>query len=1049
MKKVKRIIALVIAAIMIVSLFASCKTDKITISIAASSDTMKKGDDGITIVALASNGGPITLSVDKNDVVEIVNNVLKVKDSATITSDVEVTLTATLNEDPTINATKKFTVKADVEKVRVVLDASSEQIGVKGQVLFSAVATDNSAVRIRATGDNANLVKIENRVLTVVGEITMDTAITVVAELVDDPSIFATKVITIKGPQAGAWIKINPTKYTITMANDGFAILHVTSYNNGEYTISISGDKDDNVRYNDGNKRLFVIRDVAENKEITVTATLTDDPTVKHSVTITVAPAPVVPTITISTANNKDMVSKDADLALTVKVSTDEAYDLTVSQNSLVEIVGSAGSEKLTVVGDNTFDTNVTVTATLRSDPTIKTTKTILVKAPRVPGSVQGKKTVITDQMFAQMANPSITISGTMTDVFENFNAGTTTYNNYDIMVKMVEGKWYGAWRAITEGNNIVNEDTYVMSSETATISGVTGHIKTRVYIDMNNQVAQKNIVDFRSVPVLWEDQYLWNHFGEDDVNNYIYREEESPDEYDVYEFNVDKSDAVLWYLTYLSYAYTPLLEETLDKLYLKVVNDGDESRIVGMIAYTSFIYEGASSEADGATSLSYSKIELNFTDIGTTTIPDLTAYSAPTHGDALQSAINNMQNATNYTFTAIDKTTYAPSVDEGDYTIESVSGGDYAQTMSTSKNYSSSVSPLGNGDVGLQGFITSDAILLKSTFKYSAAMDDNVFRIENYGYYQKNTNYYDYFEYDSAVKGFVGKQQSLGSISDKLPKWNFSANVFEYIGVGGNGTTPTYKFRLRDAAITRDVAMAVSMHSYSHDGDSAATRRMEIEVATDGSRVVSVMYPYSINDTYMGYITTTYSNLGTTSIAEGEFEDYSPRVLSPNWVDYQLRYYHADHITQNPYDEGTGETILKIMFGDKWSQFPKMTVFTDAFGDNVNGPFFDWDEIENPNGGKPTYKDYFSLTADTDDYDENMTISYETYKRIIDKLTEGLKKNGFTVSFETEKQDPADRTDRYISYINEELGCQIVVENNHTKNFWIDVGYLGDWSFN
>lgn len=1054
MKKTKRLIALVIAIMMIVSTLASCVVDKndVTIVINATSDTLKKGES-IAIVAVASNGQPVTLSVDRNDVAEIVNGSLRVKDSATITADVEVTVAATLNDDPTVNSYKKFTVKADVERVRIVLNATSDKIGVNGQILFSAVASDNSAVNIKATGDNADLVKIENNILTVVGEINADTLITIEASLASDPSISTTKVITIEGPKTGAWIEITPSKYTITQASDGYAIINVSSYNNGAYTVSISGDDGKNVYYNSASQRLMVIKDVTADKEIKLTATLTDEPSVKDEVTITISPAPVVPTISVSGKGNVNTVSRDKDLELKVDVSTKEAYDLTVSDSALVKIEGAVGSEKLIVIGTNTFDKAVTITATLKSDPSVKVTETFVVLAPRVAGKVSGKNTEITSAMFENMGTKSMTVTGKLTDVYENFNEKTTIYNNYDIVVKMTEGKWYGAWNAILEGNvkGVINEDTYIKSDVSATVNGLTGHVMQRVYVNMNNELAQKPIVDYRSVPVLWENQHLWNHFGEDSVTNYVYRENESTDDYDVYEFNADKTSAdVAYFLTYLSFAYTPLLSDTLDKVYLKVVKDGSASKIVGMIGYTEFIYQGASSEEDGASAVSYSKIVIDFVDVGTTEFPEMSTYSAPQNASALTQAINNMKAATNYTFKAIDKTTYAPAVDEGDYTIDGASSGSGIQTMSASKNYSAAVSPLGNGDVGLQGFVTSDAILIKKTFKYSATMDDNVFRIEHYGYYKKNVDHYDYFEYNSAIKGFEGKQEYAGTLADKLPKWNFSANIFEFVGNGGSSSEPTYIFRLKDASITRDLAMAVSMHNYATDGSESATHRFTIEVAADGSRVVSTMYPYSITQgTYLGYITTTYSEIGTTTIAEEEFSDYSPRVVSPNWVDYQLKYYYPNHTTQGAYAEGTGETILKIMFGNNWTKFPKMTVFTDAFGDNVSGPFFEWNEYANPNGGAPIYRDYFTLTARTEDHDENATITYETWKRIVDKITEGLVKSGFVKAFETPKQNPADRTDRYVSYMNEELGCQIVVENNHTRNFWIDVCYLGDRTFN
>ena len=91
-------------------------------------------------------------------------------------------------------------------------------------------------------------------------------------------------------------------------------------------------------------------------------------------------------------------------------------------------------------------------------------------------------------------------------------------------------------------------------------------------------------------------------------------------------------------------------------------------------------------------------------------------------------------------------------------------------------------------------------------------------------------------------------------------------------------------------------------------------------------------------------------------------------------------------------------------------------------------------------------YDDYFSFNADTDDYDENMQITNETYDRIIDKLTEGLTANGFVETYRSPVHDAANRNSRIVLYLNESLGCQIRVENNHTKNFFIDVGYKGFW---
>lgn len=1050
MKKVSRLIALLLAVTMLLGLLSACVENggKTTITITADSNTLEQGDGGVKVtVTVDPEGGAFDLTVDK-DVVELVNTnskgtTIRVKEGITIPEDTVVTLTAKLTTDSKVSDSKQFTVKANSAKTQINLVLSPDTIMPSQTSTVVAVASVQGSITIKATGPNADLVKINGNTVVVVGDITMDTDVTIVATLDSDPTVTAQKTLTIKGPNSGDWIKLESDRYTIDSSS--YAVLNIAA--SGAYTVTHTGLS--NVTYNPETRKLSVFKDVTEAMQIEVTATLNDVPSVKSTIKITLQPPVVPPEIKIETANNVTVVEKDKDLDLTVTVSTGDAYDLTVSDEKLAVIKTEGGKNKLSVVAtDIAYDKTVTVTATLRNNPDVKVSKSFIVKAPRKNGELNGLKSKLTTDTFTQAGAKKLTVSGILTDYYEDFHvSNNNSAQIYEILVKMEEGKWYGKWNVKDSDN--VNENSYIKDSETVTIGGQVGNIMKMAFISKDNVVTYKSITDYRSVPALWQNQHLWNHFGEDNINNYTFIESESKDkDYDVYEFTASKNEEwVLYYLTYMSYAYTPVLEDTLDRVYLKV-NSNNE--IIGMIAYTEFLYYGSDTRED-ADAMSYTKLELDFTFAEQSTetlVPDPQPYTAPQHADKLQAAIDKMKAATNYTFSALDTTTYAPSGNDDDYTISSAK--DAIQTLSLSGDYVSAVSPFGsNGGAGLRGYVTDGAILLERTTKYTATMDGKEYAVEYYGYKAKKVDekdYYDFFDYNKDTKAFEGTQQYLGKMKGVLPAWSFSANVFEFVKSGSSNGSITYEFRLRDSSITRDIALQVSMHSYATDGASSATNRLSI-VVDDKGNVLTTVYPYSINQgTYLGYITTTYSNIGTTEIDAKEFEDYKARVVSPLWAARELKYYYPDHDSKKAPSAGTGETILKKMFGDDWEQFPKATVFTDAFGDRMSPLFFEYREVTDASGNLVGYDDYFSFNADTDDYDENMQITNETYDRIIDKLTEGLTANGFVETYRSPVHDAANRNSRIVLYLNESLGCQIRVENNHTKNFFIDVGYKGFW---
>ena len=75
-------------------------------------------------------------------------------------------------------------------------------------------------------------------------------------------------------------------------------------------------------------------------------------------------------------------------------------------------------------------------------------------------------------------------------------------------------------------------------------------------------------------------------------------------------------------------------------------------------------------------------KYELEFSNIGTTVVPEPTPYSAPENADVLTKALANMAALDNYTFKVSDVTTSAPS------TLEASSTFPNSHLLKHSKNF-------------------------------------------------------------------------------------------------------------------------------------------------------------------------------------------------------------------------------------------------------------------------------------------------------------------------------------------------------------------------
>ncbi|MBP3422555.1 MAG: hypothetical protein J6K86_02190 [Clostridia bacterium] len=745
--------------------------------------------------------------------------------------------------------------------------------------------------------------------------------------------------------------------------------------------------------------------------------------------------AEVVQSVEISVSVDKTAIKKGetANLSVSVTNALDTSYTWSVDKDGIVKIQNNV----LSVIADVKVDTIVAITATSNADRNKSDTVTIMVKAPVVDGQV-GE---LTSDMIQELGNASITVDGLLTDYYTDFNQ---SFNNrtqqYEMKVTMEEGAWSGAWNAKVSGSLLaptVISDTYV-KGETDGLKdqyGNVGHALERVYINKDNQVARATVKDYISIPAIWEAQHLWNHIGGLQINKFTY---DAVNE--VYKYNADlttEEDAYL--MTYLSYSLTPLLSDTLAELYFKI----EDGQISKMIAQTEMMYSGEYVDENNQTkydSLSYSEIELIFSEVGTTKVAMPTPYEAHEHADKLQTAINTMANAKNYTFHTVDTTTGAPSTDGSDYEIE--------MSVKAKKGVTNNVSA--NGTVGCYGQVTEDAVLFATTGKYSYAMDDKVYHTSYSGLKQNDDGTYDEFEYKVTgnTGALTGTKRVKGNIFDALPHFDFSANIFSFDGSSTQNGKRVYTFTLNETAIMRDVAMQVCAYSYADDASASASEKFTI-VVDEAGNLVSTTFPYDlVSGTYTGYCTTMYGLVGETVLEDGLFDNYVPRAIIRGWEDLTVKYYDHDYDYTTPsYDENAKTVIDAIYSEAAVAELPSPTLFTEVFGDNLSGPFFDAKVKGQDAEGNDIYTGWIGFTAQSTKFDENTQIT--NYEEIIEALTQALTAEGFKLSPANTDTTGGEsgRASRYVTFVKEEI--MIVIENNFTKYFWIDFYKTGDWSLN
>lgn len=976
---------------------------------------------------------------------------------------------------------------------QIKIAATQDNLSVGETFRFIVLASDGGSYTLSVSEDDAPYLQIDGDSMTVLKADNVNRQVVVTATLNSDKTVQATTTITIVPVKKDVNVQIIAESYTLDV---GFPqTLTITPA--ALYTLTFS--EEGILSYNVVTRVLSVVEAPLTDTNVVVTATAEDGS--KGSATFVVKG---LVTITL-TSPKTDLYEIDETAKLKAFVSNGGEVTYSVDSN-LVEVVTEDGDAFLKLVKKVNFDQTITVTATLKSNENISGSLRFVIHQTRTKGEPLAAANGLTfrNEMVDAISVPQIRVDGVLQDITTVTKSGKKTIHAYDMTTIMETDRWYGVWNV--QGSKIKTRTIYVKGGEAdrVLIDGEMKDVIQQMYIDKNNKLAYKTQTDYVSIPATWDSQHLWNHISTDvfSVDDFELAENFDPatagfasrDEADgriaafKYKYNAYYSDQVAYILTYLCYSFTPLAgsNDILNDVYFVVDNQG----IVGIVAQTvtQEIWTDSEDPVQGEDPdiTKYTIMTLTFSEVGTAKVEDLVAYTHDEEDEgiyynALAKALENMQNATNYTFEATDTTTASPYIDPDDYTPGtstsassaassgiSVMAATSAGTASSVKDYRSS-----EGTVGTVGYVTTDAILFATTGEYSYSMDDELFHTEHTGYKQSD-GYYESFKYINP--SMAGQRRFVGVLTDILPKFDLSAEIFEFsapkkIGEDDLGKIYQYSFVLRDNQLARAFANEVSMYQYADD--AMADTETEITITVDNrGNLLKTVYPYDlVSGTYTGYVSTVYKNVGTTTIPDGAFNGYVEREIATTWAEIVDDHYYWKHTTacadygcpskvtvdgkettvyNHASHTSTCDVIIKNVFGEEAAAtMPQYSVFTGVFGDGIHTAyFFDYTNLSK-DGEEAVYRESVGFTVSLENAkDENGQIIQSVYEKYMSDLTAALEALGYTKSIANstpDKTDITDRSNRYTAYTNGKL--IIVVENNHSAYLWVDVYKDGQWT--
>ncbi len=849
----------------------------------------------------------------------------------------------------------------------------------------------------------------------------------------------------------------------------GSAVTEIKAGDSVTLTATVTGADDKTVTWTSSQKDILAVTEDGvvtvvsapqEDTAVSIIATANADKTKKAAHQFTVLKGEAL-SISLNTKTATIKAGETVKLTATV-TGADDTGVIWASENEKFLAVSADGV--VSVVEAPSVDMTINVTATAKADPSKKVACTFYVKKK----ISQGEVGELTAAMIEAIGNSAITVSGTITDIYKGLKTSSnSTSTAYSMTVKMEDGKWSGRHNAVENELNVIS-NTYLRGENIVTDSlGISGYALQESYIDRHNTATVVPVTDYQGYPSVWEEQHLFNHMGQFDVTRFKFDESVGAYEYQIEHINergdnyygsdgkvdMTKPAAIDDYLmTYLAHSLTSIFEtsEKFDVFYFYVEN----GKITKIYAETQRTY-GYASDGESIAEMAYSTAELNLTEVGTTKVELPAPLEGPlgtnTKGvkmrDLLNSAITEMQTAKSYTYSLKDVSTYVPSGSDDDYTLSSYSTVYPMGTGTTVHNGYSST-----GTVGSVAYVTENAVLFKQTFKYDATMDGNAYRTTYNGYKQIDDGsvsgkpYYDEFSYskDSDGKGtpaMVGTKRVYGTIKEKaMPGFDFSADIFQFAGSELRSGKFIHKFYLVATNVSKDVATQMSAYSYANNAVADGAVLLQI-VVDDNGHLVETVFPYTLSRGDVGYCTSTYSNIGTTELPEGVFNDYVAREWKTEWKQYDTKYYYPNH-TSLGWTTATStvnsETVLRAIFGEAYSDLPAPGVFMEVFGDELSGPFFNWETIEN--GDEKIYHDYIAVNTRSQNYDDNMKIT--DYDEIMAALDEKLGACGYARS---QANCGTSGQDRVVTYIKGDV--LIVITNNETRHFSMYFRKAGEWS--
>lgn len=890
-------------------------------------------------------------------------------------------------------------------EIKVGIPEGTYKLGNK--ISLVALATDGSNCALKVDAKYADLLKIDGMTITVIGDVDEPTDVTVVVYAIGNEKLYTEVTLHLVPATDGAIRITSKSGYVVDI---GKPLELAVTPENGNYVVTYSTDGGetflancDYLSYSPRTKMLSLVTSPLQDTTVIVKfADKTDSAVFGTKEFVVKGIVSVNLSLDKTSLQKATEANPDADEANLTAWATGGAELVFATSSDLIEVVEEGKGYIVRLVGDVRFDTTATITASLKDNANIS--KTISVRLLQTRGNqepVEGKNGIkLTKENLGEISNASITSTGVLSDITLTVSNGREDKNSYEMLVKMAQDRWYGAWNIM--GKKLVTSDTYVKSATTVNARDESGNIVAknvmdRLYINSQNQLASKTVKNSASVPTLWENQHLWNHLTTsyltvDDFNfdeevdaaalGYVSRGT-SNTSMSAFKYRFDATDAQTAYLfAYIKQSLTPLAggDDAIEDLWVIVDSEG----VLGIYAKTyveSYWGTEDNTPVQGSepVSKSWSTIMLTLSDIGTTTVADPAPYTVGTREvyTILEKSLSYMKDSKSYKFMAVDTATRAPTVNEDDYNVSGgVSSGSTGSGSSSGSathsgkfyDHVDSVGLNGQAATGTMGYVVANTanpfVLFEQVGKYDSSMDDNIYHFTYTGYKGftdgSGAAYYEEFAYNSKIDGFAGTRIVNADISTVLPLFNFSTALFKYDGSKVDGDREVYTFNLIDPTLTYDVVQQMSIDKQRNSASSSAENTVQISVAYDTSKeesdpsaytIVSTSYPYSFaGGTYAGYITTYYYGIGTTTITENEVfgNKYQQRVLPTSWAEVAHKgyyyYLHTSEIKAYPgmYDKETGKYIEG---GDQKLTNSNMdTVFTDVFKDNYKylpGPQF------------------------------------------------------------------------------------------------------------